>query len=387
MKTYHGDVTWDLHHLHPEDEWAVRWDEPWAFEIDDDSNALWVPAILRMKARGTDDYVAEETILGPFLMPVGDDLDIARAAAARLAWLWPTEVPSDRPPLSSTAIELRDRLVIPDEPPSDEPRLRATTWQSVTRSFEIPCASSAGVTITLRPSAFAPDAHIDLDGLGAVALAFSDVTVPTVASRRGAITLEDCFAQFSQSEVLDEQNQWLCPHCRQFVCASKTMDIWSVPRVLVVHLKRVVTSGYHTRKLETIVDYPNELDMSRFVVGPQKNSPVIYQLYAVSEHMGSLGGGHYTAHALVQDNGKSQWFDFNDSSAWEARQEDAHGMSAYLLFYQRMDENDPIAPLDQSQAAPAPAPTLGSIEPEALWRSSPSSSDVGETAEKDTGIF
>ena len=28
------------------------------------------------------------------------------------------------------------------------------------------------------------------------------------------------------SDVLDEDNQWFCPHCREFVCAEKKLDIW-----------------------------------------------------------------------------------------------------------------------------------------------------------------
>ena len=36
----------------------------------------------------------------------------------------------------------------------------------------------------------------------------------------------------------------------------------------------------------------------------------LYDLFAVSNHYGGLGGGHYTAYA--KNNGK--WYDFNDSS-------------------------------------------------------------------------
>lgn len=36
----------------------------------------------------------------------------------------------------------------------------------------------------------------------------------------------------------------------------------------------------------------------------------IYELYAVSNHYGGLGGGHYTAYG--KNNGR--WFEFNDSS-------------------------------------------------------------------------
>ena len=40
------------------------------------------------------------------------------------------------------------------------------------------------------------------------------------------------------------------------------------------------------------------LDLSQYgyVLGPQlEAAPCVYDVYAVSQHMGGLGGGHYTA--------------------------------------------------------------------------------------------
>lgn len=59
----------------------------------------------------------------------------------------------------------------------------------------------------------------------------------------------------------------------------------------------------------------------------------IYDLYAVSNHYGGLGGGHYTAYAK---NG-TQWYDFNDSSVREVSKQSIQGSSAYILFYKRRD--------------------------------------------------
>lgn len=77
------------------------------------------------------------------------------------------------------------------------------------------------------------------------------------------------------------------------------------------------------QKLETLVDFPlNGLDLTKYVINgnvpetystetPEQNGEnlegniieilldkrVIYDLYAVSNHFGGLGGGHYTAYA------------------------------------------------------------------------------------------
>lgn len=54
-------------------------------------------------------------------------------------------------------------------------------------------------------------------------------------------------------------------------------------------------------KLDTFVNFPvHNLDLTKYVqqkIGiPQS---FIYELYAVSNHYGGLGGGHYSAYAKV----------------------------------------------------------------------------------------
>ncbi|EAX98968.1 Clan CA, family C19, ubiquitin hydrolase-like cysteine peptidase [Trichomonas vaginalis G3] len=159
----------------------------------------------------------------------------------------------------------------------------------------------------------------------------------------GGVTLDKCFEYFCTEEVLDEDNEWRCPNCEQFVCATKKMDLWSVPKCLVIHLKRFSAGEYYSHKDERYVDYPDVIDIGKYIVGPHPGCTK-YQLYAVSEHMGSLGGGHYTAHAVVSplDKNTGEWYSFNDSSASESTAASAHNASAYVLFYQRMDEDCPV---------------------------------------------
>jgi len=64
-------------------------------------------------------------------------------------------------------------------------------------------------------------------------------------------------------------------------------------------------------------------------------NPVLYDLYGVSNHYGSLNGGHYTAYVKNIINGK--WYNMNDSSCSEARSSDVVSSAAYLLFYRLRD--------------------------------------------------
>ena len=53
-----------------------------------------------------------------------------------------------------------------------------------------------------------------------------------------------------------------------------------------------------SEKNGALVQYPvDALDMRPFVLGLKNEpEPVLYDLYGVSNHFGSLNGGHYTAY-------------------------------------------------------------------------------------------
>lgn len=165
-----------------------------------------------------------------------------------------------------------------------------------------------------------------------------------------SISLDKCFKYFSENEVLDSRNQWFCKHCQKNVNANKKMDIWSAPKILIIQLKRFVSGDDYIKKLDANVNYPDEFDLSEYLVGPDKNRKCMYKLFAVCEHFGSLMGGHYTAHALVSPSTTSninkknvnnyenaKWYHFNDSSAKKSSTRDAHSHNAYMLFYEKIE--------------------------------------------------
>ena len=120
----------------------------------------------------------------------------------------------------------------------------------------------------------------------------------------------------------------------------KKMDVWSAPDMLVLHLKRFqyVPGQYfvHREKINDLIDFPvTGLDLTKYVIGPQDPAaPPIYDMYAVPQHSGGLGGGHYTA--VCKNFKDGQWYNCNDLhvSAVADSQTAVDG-SAYVLFCQR----------------------------------------------------
>ncbi len=63
--------------------------------------------------------------------------------------------------------------------------------------------------------------------------------------------------------------------------------------------------------------------------------PPVYDLYAVSNHFGGMGGGHYNAYCKMPDG---TWWCFDDSHVHAVDKNNICSSSAYVLFYRRRHE-------------------------------------------------
>lgn len=149
-----------------------------------------------------------------------------------------------------------------------------------------------------------------------------------------SVSLYRCLEAFLKEEPLGPDDMWYCPGCKTHRQASKKLDLWRLPEILVIHLKRFSYSRFMKNKLETYVDFPvDNLDLSTYIT--HKNGMVSnhYMLYAVSNHYGSMGGGHYTAFV---HHGGDQWYDFDDSRVSPIPEDKIKTSAAYVLFYRRV---------------------------------------------------
>ena len=150
----------------------------------------------------------------------------------------------------------------------------------------------------------------------------------------GRMTLAKCLKKFCKEEQLTEGDEWYCSKCKKHVLAKKKLDLFYLPKILIICFKRFQKDSSRWEKNEDEVDFPvDNLDMKDFVIGPDRDHSV-YDLFAVSQHYGSTGFGHYTA--VCKNHGK--WFSYNDSSCSETNESDAQSSAAYVLFYRRQTD-------------------------------------------------
>ncbi|CAF3942992.1 unnamed protein product [Rotaria sp. Silwood2] len=151
------------------------------------------------------------------------------------------------------------------------------------------------------------------------------------------LNLEGCLREFCSIESLEDL--WPCQQetCKKNTRVTKQLHLCSLPSILIIQFKRFSQEDPLQQKIETFVDYPiNGLNLSSFVSSSEE---IIYDLFAVCKHTGSMLGGHYIACARHESNGKSEWYEFNDSFVSSfCLDTDIVSKDAYLLFYTKRED-------------------------------------------------
>ena len=126
---------------------------------------------------------------------------------------------------------------------------------------------------------------------------FEPFTAISLSFPVGYFSLEDLLHNYCGETSI----QYECPQCRYTVTASHSLCIWKLPSVLVLHLNRFEDSD-GLRRDQSYIRFPLKgLDIGRFGENPTPKM----NLYAVSNHYGTMHGGHYSK---LWDH----WYNFDD---------------------------------------------------------------------------
>ncbi|KAE9421655.1 hypothetical protein Angca_006365 [Angiostrongylus cantonensis] len=157
------------------------------------------------------------------------------------------------------------------------------------------------------------------------------VELPMHTSRT---SLQQCLSSHFSQTTLDGDSRWNCPRCRAPKRASRLTKLWSLPPVVVVHLKRFSIENGDYAKNTMPVDFdPTRLDLSEYLHENSPESSETYKLYAVTNHSGRLNSGHYTA--LVCHGTTGEWLRFDDESVSTSSASGISTSEAYMLYYKR----------------------------------------------------
>ncbi|CAG7722265.1 unnamed protein product [Allacma fusca] len=192
----------------------------------------------------------------------------------------------------------------------------------------------------------------------------------SIKKQTESVALLSCLESFTKEEELSEEEKYNCSKCGGHQLASKKLQIWRLPPILIVHLKRFQLVQGRWTKSHKVVDFPfKNFDPTKFLADvPLRTAEAAsvtqnggrldgagdlyplqdfhqhrlsedvdpfkldYQLYAIVCHSGIMGAGHYISYAKGKND---KWYCFNDSSCKEVQEDQIETNTAYMLFYER----------------------------------------------------
>jgi len=155
----------------------------------------------------------------------------------------------------------------------------------------------------------------------------------------------DALSMFLEEEVLSGDEQWYCERCKSKVDATKKIDLWKLPPVLVLHLKRFEFDARalkYTKTENRLSMKLSLLDLTEFCSSRQRDGAV-YNVVGVANHAGNFGSGHYTATCRVGGLGPGTWHHFNDSLVTPFSGKSVVTRETYVIFLMRHQDPQDIA--------------------------------------------
>eukprot|EP00029_Vermamoeba_vermiformis_P006913 TRINITY_DN2841_c0_g1_i1.p1 TRINITY_DN2841_c0_g1~~TRINITY_DN2841_c0_g1_i1.p1 ORF type:complete len:996 (-),score=268.10 TRINITY_DN2841_c0_g1_i1:6-2993(-) len=130
--------------------------------------------------------------------------------------------------------------------------------------------------------------------------------------------------------------------------ATKQFLFKKQPEILTLHIKRFMQTHNGFQKISTFVEFPAILDLTPYLseTCDEQEKKYKYKLYGIVSHSGGLNSGHYVAYVrnrrvneTLEDAINAGWHYFSDTQFHELRFEEVLRKEAYMLFYERFEDN------------------------------------------------
>ncbi|XP_037933651.1 ubiquitin carboxyl-terminal hydrolase nonstop-like [Teleopsis dalmanni] len=148
-------------------------------------------------------------------------------------------------------------------------------------------------------------------------------------------TLIECLERYTRAEHLGSKQKINCSTCNSYQESTKQLSLRTLPVVASFHLKRFKYSKDKKidKKISNFISFPVEFDMTPFMSEKDKvYGDFRYSLYAVVNHYGTIGSGHYTAYVRHH---RDIWVKCDDHTITLATLNQVLDSEGYLLFYHK----------------------------------------------------
>ena len=141
------------------------------------------------------------------------------------------------------------------------------------------------------------------------------------------VTLDDCFRNYEEPELLTGSDQIYCNLCNMTTNAYNQNKLIITPKTIIINLNRGKGLEFKVN-----IKFEEYIDIKKYLLMSDK-SPNYYELVGVISHFGESNmGGHFIAYCKNSFNGR--WYKFNDAMVNESSFQEASSIGLpYVLFY------------------------------------------------------
>jgi len=149
--------------------------------------------------------------------------------------------------------------------------------------------------------------------------------------------VNEALNKYLEPEKLSGEEQWHCERCKKKVDATKKIDLWKLPAVLVLHLKRFEydAKNQQFQKTDNRLNMKlHDVDLTKYCSSEQRDG-ASYSVACVANHAGTYEDGHYTATCKVGGKGSNTWHHFSDSAVKAYSGRSVVTRETYVIFLVR----------------------------------------------------
>ena len=154
------------------------------------------------------------------------------------------------------------------------------------------------------------------------------LSFPTFEYKNKQFNLYQGFKDFIKQEKMSGDNQCYCQFCKGLRDSLVKTNLFLPPIYLLIN----IDYGKNKKYLPSSINFGSSIDIKDFIDNNYKGCSK-YNLISVTTHIGQSGnGGHYISYCR---NSNDKWYEFNDSSVYEANSDEIYNYTPYLLIYKR----------------------------------------------------
>jgi ubiquitin carboxyl-terminal hydrolase 8 len=157
--------------------------------------------------------------------------------------------------------------------------------------------------------------------------------IPECKDKTKSLTIFDCLDHYFGKEYLLDNAVWKCDKCTNTHGNYKEYRLLNTPNVLILVIKRYSFVANRWEKNSSVIQFPIILNISAYKLGSDKSN-CNYRLFAIANHVGNMGSGHYYAYCCDIENPEKPWFEFNDERVAKISEDSIYTSNSYMLFYQ-----------------------------------------------------